>query len=377
MDNQFKDIKLEWHGEILAEVGYGLQARRVLKPLIEGGALVKLLPDEEYIPQERRIQDPFWLAQIERSKQLPDMPIRVSYTIPPLHKFNPKAKNISYAMWETNKYPHTWVPLINRANMFFAGSKALVDSAKNAGVIVPIVPMSPALDGTEWNPHGDKVELSGIAPTDTVFLYIASWLARKNILGLLTCFCAEFKGQKDVALVIKTWGGNNTVEHRNHIQGAIQNHLNSLSNIERPKISIIFDMMPESQVIKLMRRAEIYTCPSHGEGFNLPLMQAMALESLVVANDFLSHGDYLNSANSILYNYTLGPVEGTGMPDYSADQLWSFPDKLSYMTALRSAYQEIKDGKHSKQKNARETILKKYNPTIVAQQLATALREVK
>ena len=58
-----KDLRIEWRGEILSDIGYGLQARRILKPLIDAGVDVKLIQAEHYIPEERRIKDLFWLEQ--------------------------------------------------------------------------------------------------------------------------------------------------------------------------------------------------------------------------------------------------------------------------------------------------------------------------
>ena len=44
--SDYSNLKFEWCGEILAQVGYGVQARNILKPLIEGGADIKLIPAE-------------------------------------------------------------------------------------------------------------------------------------------------------------------------------------------------------------------------------------------------------------------------------------------------------------------------------------------
>ena len=107
------DLQIEWRGEILSDIGYGLQARRILRPLIERGVDVKLIQAEDYISEERRIKDPWWLEQIAKSQGKPDAPIRICYEIPPVSQYREGAFNIAYCMWETSKYPREWIGKLN------------------------------------------------------------------------------------------------------------------------------------------------------------------------------------------------------------------------------------------------------------------------
>lgn len=98
-----EDIYIEWRGEILAKIGYGIQARRILDLIYRAGIKVKLLPAENYLPPNMKIDDPLWINRIEESKSLPAAPIRINYCIPTVAEFSPTAFNILYTMWETNK----------------------------------------------------------------------------------------------------------------------------------------------------------------------------------------------------------------------------------------------------------------------------------
>ena len=141
MTNSYKDISLDWSSEVLARVGYGIQTRRILKPLIEGGATVKLLPNEDYIPEEQRIKDPFWINAIEKSKEMEETGLRVSFSLPNLYKKHNEGINVGYTMWETTRYPREWLPIINQNDRFWVGSESLVSSATDGGVTVPVDPV--------------------------------------------------------------------------------------------------------------------------------------------------------------------------------------------------------------------------------------------
>ena len=373
------NLKIEWRGEILSDIGYGLQARRILKPLIESGIDVKLIQAEDYVPDHRRITDPYWLKQLEDSKAKPDAPIRISYEIPSVSKYRQGAINIAYVMWETDKYPREWIGKINEADIFFVGCPALVESAKKAGVDKPIYSIMPPLDLDTWCPEGPVLGIDGIKDNDAVFIVNANWIPRKNFGDLLVAFCCAFNGVKDVVLVIKTWGGDNSAEFKRQIKDNVAGRLNSLIHIGRPRVLIVSDILPEAQIVKLMRRADAYVTASHGEGFDLPMVQAMALGKVIVSTRYLAHEYYMNSMNSFIVNHTMVPVVDAKAAGYSADQMWSRPDIGDFMKKLAAAYTLIqsKSGELDDMKAAaRRTMEDKFHKDVIVKNITDTLTEI-
>ena len=338
----YSHIKIEWQGEILAIRGYGLQARRLLKPLIEGGATVKLIQDEDYIPPERRIQDKFWLDQLEKSKTLPDQPVRICYCLPNLYKPRQGAINIGYTMWETTCYPREWVPMINQMQGFWVGCNALKQSAINAGIKVPIDVVHATLDTSLWSIDGEVTNLAEIPEGTVKFLFVGDWIPRKNYQDLILSYSTAFNGHKDVALLIKTWSNQPGSEGRKNIENALRFYGDKLIGIDKPKIYLLTDMIEEEKIISLMRGTDVYASVSKGEGFDLPMCQAMSLGKLVVATDFLAHNDYMTVDNSIPVKFTMRPVHDAVAPLYHGYQWWSEPDILDMVSKLRVAYNLVK-----------------------------------
>lgn len=375
---KYSDITIDWVSEVRAIVGYGLQARRMLKPLIDGGANIKLIPDEDYLQPFMKIDDPYWNKQIEVSKNKPDSNIRISYALPNRFKINPNAFNIGYAMWETDEYPREWAKIINNnCNLFFAGCKSLVNSALKAGIDIPVLPMNATLDINEWNPEGRIITINELPKDCVKFLFIGNFIPRKNLEELVIGFNCAFDKQKDVALIIKTWSGANNGEGKNHICEAIR-HMHAKTNgIDRPKISIITDILDESQIIDLIRSCDGYVSVSNGEGFDLPMVQAMSMEKMIISTRFLAHEDYLDDSNSVNVPFTLMPCVNAQAPLYDAYQMWSRPDMKGYIEALRTAYGHVRSGQSKIMgKNGRLTIKNNFDTDINTDKLANVIRDI-
>lgn len=380
MNKDYSDIKIDWQSEITAKMGYGLQTRRMLKPLIDGGADIKLIPDEDYLPPYMKIDDPFWVSQIEKSKTKPDSGLRICYCLPNRYKLDPKGINVGYTMWETDQYPRLWADHINRTcNYFFAGCNSLVSSAEKAGISIPTIPMNATLDVTSWNPEGNKLEISEIPQNAVKFLFIGNFIPRKNLEQLLLGFACAFEGYEDVALIIKTWASSNDANGKKHIGDSIRHLYSKATGLtSKPKVSVITDILEEDQIMSLIRGSDVYVSVSKGEGFDLPMMQAMAMEKLVVTTRFLAHADYLDDSNSIDVKYTLAPCADAHAPLYDSYQMWSSPDMASYIQSLRKAYASIKDGSSIPlRKNARQTIINKYSNEVNTEILANTIRSIK
>lgn len=360
-------------------MGYGLQARRMLRPLIEGGADIKLIPDEDYLPPYMKIDDPFWNKQVELSKTKPDSGLRIMYSLPTRFRPDPNGINVGYSMWETDEYPREWARIINEScKYFFAGCNSLVNSAKKANIMMPIIPVNATLDTSLWKPEGDHIQINDIPEDCIKFLFIGNFIPRKNLEELLLGFNVAFEGVKDVCLIIKTWSNSNDSKGKKHIAEAIRLLNNRATGlISKPKIHVISDILEEEQIINLIRYADSYVSVSKGEGFDLPLMQAMSMEKLIVTTRFLAHGDYLNDSNSLEVKHTLMPCSEAAAPLYDSYQNWSRPDMGSYIEALKKAYMLIK----SKQcqnygKMARQTIIDNFSVEKNTDVLAGIIRSI-
>ena len=376
----FKDIHIEWRSEISAIAGkYSELARNLLKPLMKGGAQIKITPDESYLPPHVKIEDERLREMVVDSQKIPESNIKVNQCIP--SRFVPeKGKiNVGYITWETTKLPKDWASHINNTcDHLITSSESIKEVAEESGVTIPSSVVAPCIDSELWKPEGENIEINGIEPDDVKFLYTANFIPRKNLEDLVLSFCVAFHNVSDAVLIIKTYGSQNSPNQQKSIRQGIQSMKSKVKGFTHaPKIIVLDELLSEEQLIKITRFSDVYVTSSKGEGANLPLLQSMSMEKLVVANNFLSHNEYLNEDNSILYDYTLRPCWDTVNPLYTSDQMWCSPDIESFIQKLQFAYSSIKSGTHKHlMKNARETVKNQFSPDKNAKTFAELIRKL-
>lgn len=372
----YNDINIDWCGEILSELGYGLQARRMLKPLIDGGANIKLIPNEGYVSNDRKITDPYWVSKVEESKNKPDAPIRINFSLPNLYQLG-KGINIGYSMWETSNFPREWLPHINRVDHFAVPSNYLVKAAKELGVSSPIHIIKPTINTSAWSPNGDKVIISEVPENHVKFLFVGNWIPRKNFEDLIIGYLCAFDKITDVTLIIKTWSTQPGPDGRKHIEDAIRHISSRVTGIDKPKISLLTDVLSEGTMQGLYRFCDGFVSVTHGEDACQALLEAMSSGLLVVSNTFGSIGSCIGSINSLVVESSEMPVNNATIPLYDSYQNWSRIDMKSYISKLKKAYALIKSNneKHIKER-ARKYIEDNYSEQVNTLQIANLIRKI-
>ena len=390
--SDYSKLKIEWCGEILADIGYGVQARAILRPLIQGGADVKIIPAEDYVPESRRIKDPFWLACIEASKTKPDMPIRVNFSIPPQYRPRPGAINIGYTMWETTRLPNEWLPIMRSMNHLFVQSESVVDYYTVNSPLFQEGTPNPKVSvvrPTFEDPSnvGNKLHINEIPDNVIKFMFSSNWVPRKNHADLITAFTAALGGVEDAALILKCWPMDDSVTNKRNIEGGIRHYTDRLRGLPRAKIHLIYDLMSSQAMQGLIRNCDVYVSASRAEGFDSATVAAMAMEKLVIGIPFGIKRDYLTSTCSLPVEYSLEPIIDSAAPGYDPYQSWARPNMESLIYNIRLAYEMKKDSNRTTQnimgltatqlgQNAREKVLGLFSKETNTQKIYDKLIEI-
>lgn len=337
----YSDLKIEWCGEILAEVGYGVQARAILKPLIEGGADIKVIPAEDYIPESRKIKDPFWLKVVEESKTKDERNIRVNFSILPQFRLKPGAVNIGYMQWETNQIPNEWVPITNNLNYIIASSQYAADAYKIAGVTSNIKIMRPNVDVPSLNTN--SVTINEIPKDCVKFLFSANWVPRKNHSDLITAFSCAFSRMQDVALIIKCWPMGEDSTAKRQIEAGVRHFCDRLRGVQRPRICLLTDFTTIEKSEELIESCDVYVSAARAEGLDSATISAMMRKKIVIGVPQGIRAMYLNSNTSLPVDYSLEPIIDSAVPGYDAYQVWARPNIQSLIYQMHTAYRLVKD----------------------------------
>ncbi len=215
--------------------------------------------------------------------------------------------------WEESEFPTKWVNEFN-ANLdgMTVMSKFVKKILIDNGVKIPITVSGLGLD------HIDRIDAE-YEPNKELkkykILHVSSCFERKGIDILLHAYGKAFSIHDDVTLIIKTF-----VNPHNKIYQI----LNTLKNKNPlfPHVFVIQDDYEDSQLKGLYLQSNILVAPSRGEGFGLPIGEAMRLGIPVITTGWGGQLDFVNDENSWLIDYEFTP----SLSHFNLDQsYWAEP----------------------------------------------------
>src|SRR5690606_2423172 len=152
---------------------------------------------------------------------------------------------------------------------------------------------------------------------------------------LLNAYGDAFTGDDQVALVIKTFPN----PHQNVI-GQLELWRNRHSN--PPRVTVIEGDITPGAVRALYERCDVLVAPSRGEGFGLPLAEAMVLNTPVITTGGGGQMDFCSATTAWLIDFDFLPAQ-THMA--MSDSLWHEPRRDHLSEIMTAFYQAHKEGR--------------------------------
>lgn len=213
---------------------------------------------------------------------------------------------VGRSMYESKNIPAHWVDQCNDDDLvdeIWVPSKFLVQAFISAGVRADkVIHVPECIDVHFYNPLTVRpMELPGRMEFN--FLTIAKWEYRKGIDLLLEAYFREFTSDDNVNLFLVTYLYMD-FEPRNH--DAIQHRIMQIAddlNLDRdklPSVQILSSVIPTIDMPSLYAAADAFVLPTRGEGWGLPMMEAMAMGLPTISTRFGGQLDFMNDDNSYL-----------------------------------------------------------------------------
>ena len=172
--------------------------------------------------------------------------------------------------WEFGAAPAEWVEGINRnVDELWVPSAHVRDTYVESGVDPDRVVVVPnGVDLETFSPAGAAMPLD--AP-GVRLLFVGGLIDRKGPDLLVAAFLDAFSGRDDVTLVIKDFGADGIYPK------ADRRKLREYSDSgQLPRIVYLHRDMPVSELASLYRACDVLVHPYRGEGFGMPVLEAMA-----------------------------------------------------------------------------------------------------
>jgi GT2 family glycosyltransferase len=236
---------------------------------------------------------------------------------------------VGFTMLEVDRFPPEWVAQANRTDEVWTPSEFNRQGMLASGVNRPVRVMPLGIDPDYFHPgmRGFPNPLG-----EFVFLTSFEWGERKDPWMLLRAFNDTFSADEPARLVCKISNRDPSVRLREEIGGLRLREAGG-------KISYLFNLeFPDHQLGSLYRSGDCFVAPSRGEGWNMPLMEAMACGLPAIATDWSAHQEYLH--DGIAYPLRIrGTKPAVARCPYYAGANWAEPDEEHLRFLLRHVYE--------------------------------------
>lgn len=337
-------VGIKWTGPLFDESGYGEACRNYLAALHTSGFPVSSRavsfgePNVDYgLPGE---------IALKTLNVGINCGVSLVYAPPPFWKthVDPMAYNIGMFVWETNRLPSEWVPILNDMDEVWVPCRWNAKVCKASGVQKPVFAFGHCLSPDEYG-EGPSLMIPTLDASVFKFYSIFQWTERKNPAGLLRAYLSAFTNKDPVVLILKTYGKNYSQEEERVVRGAIEGIRREFGG-DQPKIMLITKILSKAQILGLHRLGDCFVLPHRSEGWGLPHFEACFMGKPVITTNYGGNTDFTKPEHSYLADSTL--VRISGMPwfkEYTSDMTWADVDVKQVRNFMRHVYQNREDAK--------------------------------
>ncbi|HEY9844305.1 MAG: glycosyltransferase family 4 protein [Candidatus Sericytochromatia bacterium] len=212
---------------------------------------------------------------------------------------------LGHTIFETNSLPRSYVTGCNRMDAVMVPSPFHVDAFRNAGVTVPLQVIPEGVDTERFHPEGPV--LSTI-PKRFTFLWLAQLSYRKGFDLVLKAFLELFAHHDDVQLVMRSYLHNGSAQDLDQVAELVRLYREQeLGGLKTGHVFLL-ENVPDVHLPSLYRSAQVLVAPFRGEGWGLPIIEALASELPVIATGWGGPLSYLNEDMAYLLDYRLMPI---------------------------------------------------------------------
>lgn len=294
-----------------------LSARDGPGPQIPDGAFLRANPDVRA------------MAMRDQDAALPRVVLRNQFP-PTVWDMRGVMRVLANYAWEESGFPAPWVEEFNASlDLVTVTSRFVAKVLRDNGVSTPIAVVGNGVDQvTTAPPAQPQTVQAGFG-----FLHVSSGFPRKGTDVLLAAWGAAFTANDAAELVIKTFP---------NIHNRIAEELAAFraTHPTAAPIRLIDADVDDAAMAALYATADAVVCPSRGEGFGLPLAEAMALGKPVITTGFGGQTDFCTDATAWLCDYQFAPARThLGV----LDSVWVEPDAPSLAQAMRAVFKAPPD----------------------------------
>lgn len=269
---QRQQSTVNWEGSFLLHSSLAYVNREMALALLASEecdlGLQSFEPDEFGVEEDPR----FWPLAQRMDRPYPKADFHVKHRWPPdFTRPYDESRFILMQPWEFGRLPASWMEPLGNVDEVWAYTSCVKQCYVDSGIdpdMVTIVPLG--VDPARFRPEAEPFKYD----TDKrfKFLFVGGTLYRKGIDLLLRAYCEAFDPAEDVCLVIKDMGANSFYRNQNARERIEQLQ----ADPDCADIVYRSDNLRGIEIPGLYTAADALVHPYRGEGFGLPVAEAMA-----------------------------------------------------------------------------------------------------
>jgi hypothetical protein len=271
-------------------------------------------------------------------------PVAVVFAQGGVFRRNAGRYKIGFTMLEVDGFPKEWVRQARRMDEVWVPSELNRQGFLDGGLDRPVYKIPLGVDPRYFH-EGVKGHPNPLS--EFVFLTVLEWGERKEPWLLLKAFSDVFSAREPVRLLCKVINRDPSVRLKDEIR-----RLGLAASGGR--ISFLFNFeFPYYQLGSLYHSADAFVSTSRGEGWNMPLMEAMACGLPAIATDWGAHREFFHGG----VGYPLevrGTVPADARCPYYEGFRWADPDPEHLRALLREVYENREEARRRGAAAARE-----------------------
>lgn len=354
--------------------GYGEANRNFIAALDSVG--VQLTTQKvSYTKEFDAFGEPYKLARELEGK---DVPYDIKIIHLPCDSYLPYLEpckyHVGHLFYETDKMSPEWVWNCNLVDEIWVGDDFHREAFEKSGVKKPIYSFPQPIDVDLADENFKKFRITN--HKGFLFYSIFQWIERKNPKALLTAFWEEFKNQKDVGLLLKTYRENYSDEEKKQLIQQIREWKQEFKAAEHPRVYFYSTLDDKEDVMRIHKTGDCFVLPHRGEGWSRCVAEAMLLGKPVIATNHGGIHEHLTK--EVYFPLKWKPTNVFNMdfaPWYKEDQKWAEPDVKELRRLMRLVY-EHRDEAANVGKMGKEFVKRNFSYEAVGRHLKDRLIDI-
>jgi len=254
--------------------------------------------------------------------------------------------NHNISAWESDKVPSNWIGMAKDLNINNFATPSTWNSLIYSRAFGREVHTLPHVIECDLKVSKEKFSFEDQLENNFKIIAISQWQPRKDFETLIRAFYTALHDKSDAVLIIKAYrdlmDSNDSqkketleiIKQVEHIKNTVFTESKPFSHPEPHQCKTIFigGLLQKERLNRLISISDAYSSCTKGEGFGLPISEAMALSKPVIVPNATGHMDFVTDENFLIEGHW---DVAHSLPSYPCDSRF-------YYSHISSAAEQIK-----------------------------------